>query len=40
MNPTNLIDAVAFDLDGVLVDSEPLWEDVLRRFGSQAGGGC
>jgi HAD superfamily hydrolase (TIGR01509 family) len=33
-----VIDAVAFDLDGVLVDSEPLWEDVRRRF-TRANGG-
>jgi HAD superfamily hydrolase (TIGR01509 family) len=30
--------AVIFDLDGVLVDSEPVWEIVRRRLVSEAGG--
>lgn len=32
------IDAVIFDLDGVLVDSEPLWEEVRRRVALAHGG--
>lgn len=38
MMPTRVIDAVVFDLDGVLVDSEPLWYDVRRRFTTANGG--
>jgi HAD superfamily hydrolase (TIGR01509 family) len=30
--------AVIFDLDGVLVDSEPVWEDVRRSFVAERGG--
>jgi HAD superfamily hydrolase (TIGR01509 family) len=33
-----VIEAVVFDLDGVLIDSEPVWEDVRRRFVAGAGG--
>ncbi len=33
-----VIDAVAFDLDGVLIDSEPTWTDVRRRFVLAHGG--
>ncbi|HEY8525889.1 MAG TPA: HAD family phosphatase [Acidimicrobiales bacterium] len=32
------IDAVVFDMDGVLVDSEPTWSDVRRRFVLAHGG--
>jgi HAD superfamily hydrolase (TIGR01509 family) len=32
------IAAVIFDLDGVLVDSEAVWDDVRRRFTEEAGG--
>jgi beta-phosphoglucomutase-like phosphatase (HAD superfamily) len=32
------IDAVIFDLDGVLVDSEPTWDDVRRRYVADRGG--
>jgi HAD superfamily hydrolase (TIGR01509 family) len=31
-------DAVIFDLDGVLVDSEPVWEEVRRAFVTEHGG--
>ncbi|HEX8863345.1 MAG TPA: HAD family phosphatase [Actinomycetes bacterium] len=30
--------AVAFDLDGVLIDSEPVWEEVRRAYVDAAGG--
>ena len=33
-----VIDAVIFDLDGVLVDSEPVWERVRRRVVAEHGG--
>jgi HAD superfamily hydrolase (TIGR01509 family) len=33
-----MIDAVVFDLDGVLVDSEPLWENVRQGLVVEAGG--
>lgn len=32
------VEAVVFDLDGVLVDSEPVWEDVRRAFVAEHGG--
>jgi beta-phosphoglucomutase-like phosphatase (HAD superfamily) len=32
------IEAVVFDLDGVLVDSEPIWNEVRRRFVGAQGG--
>jgi HAD superfamily hydrolase (TIGR01509 family) len=32
------IAAVIFDLDGVLVDSESVWDDVRRRFTEEQGG--
>jgi HAD superfamily hydrolase (TIGR01509 family) len=32
------IDAVVFDLDGVLIDSEPVWEDVRRAYVAERGG--
>jgi HAD superfamily hydrolase (TIGR01509 family) len=31
-------DAVVFDLDGVLIDSEPVWEQVRRAYVAEAGG--
>ena len=33
-----MIQAVVFDLDGVLVDSEPVWEQVRRRVVADYGG--
>jgi HAD superfamily hydrolase (TIGR01509 family) len=33
-----VVDAVIFDLDGVLVDSEPVWEQVRRSYVAQHGG--
>ena len=33
-----MIDAVVFDLDGVLIDSEPLWERVRREVVAEYGG--
>ena len=33
-----MIASVVFDLDGVLVDSEQVWEDVRRAFVTEAGG--
>ncbi|WP_343952311.1 HAD family phosphatase [Nonomuraea longicatena] len=32
------MDACVFDLDGVLVDSEPVWEEVRRAFVAEHGG--
>ena len=32
------IDAVIFDMDGVLIDSEPTWTEVRRRFVRDEGG--
>lgn len=33
-----MTEAVVFDLDGVLVDSEPIWDDARRRFVTERGG--
>ncbi|MGW4466422.1 HAD family hydrolase [Micromonospora sp. NPDC004704] len=33
-----MTDAVIFDLDGVIVDSEPVWEEVRRRYVADHGG--
>ena len=33
-----MIEAVVFDLDGVLVDSEPVWEQVRRGLVAERGG--
>src|SRR6476620_4170857 len=33
-----MIEAVVFDLDGVLIDSEPVWEEVRRALVAERGG--
>jgi HAD superfamily hydrolase (TIGR01509 family) len=33
-----MIEAVVFDCDGVLIDSEPVWEEVRREFVARHGG--
>ena len=33
-----MIEAVVFDFDGVLVDSEPVWEQVRRQLVAELGG--
>ena len=33
-----VIEAVVFDMDGVLIDSEPVWERVRRKFVADHGG--
>jgi HAD superfamily hydrolase (TIGR01509 family) len=38
MNENTMIQAVVFDLDGVLVDSEPVWEQVRRGLVAERGG--
>src|SRR5262245_66665837 len=35
---TDVVDAVIFDLDGVIVDSEPVWERVRREYVGEHGG--
>ncbi|MEV0803198.1 HAD family phosphatase [Kribbella sp. NPDC050281] len=37
MATANEVQAVVFDLDGVLVDSEPLWEEIRRGVVADAG---
>ena len=38
MNGGTPVAAVVFDLDGVIVDSEPVWEEVRRAFVADHGG--
>jgi HAD superfamily hydrolase (TIGR01509 family) len=33
-----MIEAVVFDMDGVLIDSDPVWEEVRRQFVAERGG--
>jgi len=33
-----MIEAVVFDLDGVIIDSEPVWEQVRRQVVAEHGG--
>jgi HAD superfamily hydrolase (TIGR01509 family) len=33
-----MIDGVVFDMDGVLIDTEPVWEQVRRAYVAEAGG--
>src|SRR5690348_9269553 len=33
-----MIEAVVFDLDGVLIDSEPVWEEIRRGLVAERGG--
>ncbi len=35
---SDVVDAVIFDLDGVIVDSEPVWERVRRAYVGEHGG--
>jgi HAD superfamily hydrolase (TIGR01509 family) len=35
---TVLVRAVVFDLDGILIDSEPIWDEVRRHFVTREGG--